>query len=316
MKNKESKHLNTPLPENIILKDYTITKKISSGAFSFVYMGVNNITKEVVAIKEYMPNSMRLRNKGVDVFLKNLKEEALFTKGLSNFFNEMALISHIKHNNIINITDYFEMNGTAYIVMPYENGMPLSSYLSEQAKKNQVFTEHTILTIFIALLEALKVLHENNILHLDLKPNNIWFRKNKEILLLDFGISIEKNTLREHHFRTKGYGAIEQYESYYDVLNLGAWTDYYGIGATMYSMLTFNIPEESVKLHKQNKQLNVYEDCATMYHYKILEAVNILCQTDFKMRQKINIDKLILELKNIVPFFYEKEMLEETIIKD
>ena len=70
----KKKFNNIPLEDNIIIKDYTINKRISSGGFSFVYLAKNNITNETVAIKEYMPNSMTIRDKGTEVYFKNKKD--------------------------------------------------------------------------------------------------------------------------------------------------------------------------------------------------------------------------------------------------
>ena len=150
------KFSNIPLPNNIILKDYTILKRISSGGFSFVYLGMNNYTKEIVAIKEYMPNSITIRNKGMDVYITNKKDKIRFELGLEQFFNEMSIISHINHHNIIQILDYFEANNTAYIVTPYEYGMPLDSYIQSLIRYNKRFTESKMLKIIIGILEAIR----------------------------------------------------------------------------------------------------------------------------------------------------------------
>jgi non-specific serine/threonine protein kinase len=311
------KHNNIPLNNNTVLKDYTIINRISSGGFSFVYMGKNNITHETVAIKEYMPNYLQVREKDTNVYFKSIEDRKTFTQGLNQFFEEMSVISHIKHRNIINIIDYFEMNNTAYIVTPYEYGMLLSSYISSLKYEQIRCAEQDVLKIFIGILEAVKALHENNILHLDLKTNNIWLKPNKEIIILDFGTSIETSKVRTQHFKTRGFAAPEQYKEYYKVLNLGGWTDYYGVGATMYNLLSLNLPTESIHLVKNpsiTHANNVYEECEGMYHYKILEIVHQLCQLNPDKRKKINIDTILLELKSIIPFNYSPKPLEELII--
>ena len=318
LKSITKKHKNLPLADNIVLKDYTIIKKISSGGFSFVYMAKNNITNQTVAIKEYMPNSMTIRDKeDMYVHFSDDKDRSKFLNGLNHFFEEMSVISHIKHNNIINIIDYFEMNNTAYIVTPYEFGMPLSSYVSMIKSNNATLTERDVLKIFIGILEAIEVLHENNILHLDLKPNNIWLRPNREILILDFGTAIEHNTVRDQHFFTPGYAAPEQYKNHYKVLNLGIWTDYYGVGTTLYNLLSLKLPKDAIQLIKKDdgSYNNIYQECNGMWHYKILEIVDELCQLNPDKRKKININKLILDLKGLIPFNYIQPSLEKMLIE-
>ena len=302
------KFSNIPLPNNIILKDYTILKRISSGGFSFVYLGMNNYTKEIVAIKEYMPNSITIRNKGMDVYITNKKDKIRFELGLEQFFNEMSIISHINHHNIIQILDYFEANNTAYIVTPYEYGMPLDSYIQSLIRYNKRFTESKMLKIIIGILEAIQELHNHNVLHLDLKPPNIWLRPNYEVLILDFGAALEKNKVRtKQHFFTNGFAAIEQYKEYHKPLDMGEWTDYYGIGATIFHMLTFKTPTDSVTLKENNSRLNIYEQHNGLVHYKILEIVNLLCHPDPAVRKKIDLGKVIEEVKHIVPFNYNPE---------
>lgn len=312
----KKKFNNIPLEDNIIIKDYTINKRISSGGFSFVYLAKNNITNETVAIKEYMPNSMTIRDKGTEVYFKNKKDKDKFTNGLNQFFDEMSIISHIKHNNIINIMDYFELNNTAYIVTPYEYGMPLSSYVSSLKKSEMRIKENDLLKIIIGMLEAIKELHDNNILHLDLKPNNIWLRPNKEILILDFGTSLEKNKVREQHFFTPGFAAPEQYKKYYKALSLGQWTDYYGLGATIFNILTTKIPTDSIKLKEGNEKNDIYKECNGLYHYKILEMVDRLCNINVDDRKRINIDNIIIEIKNIIPFNYVQDSIEFILLNE
>ena len=111
----------------------------------------------------------KLGKKTLMCIFKSIEDRKTFTQGLNQFFEEMSVISHIKHRNIINIIDYFEMNNTAYIVTPYEYGMPLSSYISSLKYEQIRCAEQDVLKIFIGILEAVKALHENNILHLDLK---------------------------------------------------------------------------------------------------------------------------------------------------
>lgn len=307
----EKKFKNIPLPNNYKIKDYTITRRISSGGFSFVYLAENNITKETVVIKEYMPNSISVREKGVETYIIDEKDYVKFQNGLKLFFKEMSIISRIKHKNIIDIIDYFEMNNTAYIVTPYEYGMPLINYISNLKKDKTFIEEEDLLQIIVGILEAIKVLHEHDILHLDLKPNNIWLRSNKEILILDFGTSLDKNQVRlDNRFYTIGYAAPEQYGAFYKPLDIGFWTDYYGIGATLYHLITQTNATDSLQLKQRNESISILEDTPIYYHYNILYLINDFINIDLKHRQKINIDEMILKMKNIIPFSFKPDSLD------
>lgn len=294
---------NIPLPENIILKDYTIIKRISSGGFSFVYLAKNNLTNEIVAIKEYMPNSNKIRTKGREVYIPDEKERYKFSLGLEQFFNEMSIISHIQHHNIINILDYFEMNNTAYIVTPYEYGIPLAIYINNMKKYQINITENELLKIMLGIMEAIEELHNNNILHLDLKPPNIWLRPNNEVLILDFGASLETHKVRtKQHFFTHGFAATEQYKQNTNPLDINVWTDYYGIGTTLYMLLTKDIPPKSIDLMEMEDNLDINKFCSGMYHYKILDTINQLCTVEVEKRKKMILSNMIKEIKNIIPF--------------
>lgn len=306
--------LNLPLPPLTQLKDYTIIKKISNGGFSFVYVAVNNITNETVAIKEFMPNSMKIRVDGKEVNVTDIKDKNKFDIGLKNFFQEMSVVAHIKHNNIIDVLDYFEENGTAYIVMPYEYGYPLSHYIGLLIKEKKQILEEDLIKISLGILEAIKEMHDNNILHLDIKPSNIWLRQNKEILIIDFGTSLEKTQVRVNQFfHSPGFAAPEQYKKYNLPLKIGYWTDYYGIGATIYNIITQRVPEDSTKLLNDKRQLDIFQMENGFHHYKILEIVNQLCQLDVEARKKVNIEKVIQEVKNIVPFNYVEKTIDSII---
>lgn len=296
------KVLNQPLPNHYVLKDYQINQLISVGGFSFVYSAIHLITQERIVIKEFMPRSMKVREKGIQIEIKNKQVLKNFEENKKYFFEEMSIISRIRHKNIINILDFFESNGTAYIVMPYEYGSTLNSHLSFMRNNRIKLSEPEIIQIMIEVLEAIHELHINNVLHLDLKPNNLWLRPTKEILILDFGASIDKKNIRQNNFfYTPRYAPPEQYrKEYNNPLDIGVWTDYYCIGTTFFYLLTLKSPpEESIKLQHS---LDIRKYCDGNLHYKIYEIINQLCQLEIKQRKLIHIPHFIQELKNIIPY--------------
>lgn len=295
--------INIELPNQTVVKDYTILRKLNSGGFSFVYMAKSNITGEIVAIKEYMPKRLKLREKGTVVYINNKDTKKIFDLNFTLFIKEMETISKIKHKNIVNIVDFFKANNTAYIVTPYEFGTPLINKVFYIKRNKTVFSEELLVKIFIGILEAIKELHDNGIFHLDLKPENIWLRPNNEIIILDFGTSLLKKDVRQGvSLLTQGYAAIEQHDRYNKPLKIDYWTDYYGIGATMFKLMTHDNPEPAINLVKNNKKNDIYSKSIINYHYKIMNAVDKLLDIKVSDRKLININEMINDLKNIKSF--------------
>lgn len=288
---------NNYLNRGLALNDYTIHRKISSGGFSIVYLGYHK-DGTAVAIKEYFPNHLHLRSKGSYVEFINMREKHKFQEGLKEFKKEMELVAQIKHPNVIEILNFFEMNGTAYIVMPYEYGMTLSKYISSTN-----LNESEIIEIMIGVLSAMDMLHENKIIHLDLKPGNIWLRPNKEALILDFGtarILNDSGTLNNSApMYTPGYAAPEQHKPYFKPENIGIWTDYYALGSTLYALVEKHSPPHSDELKSKNKSINLQKTRIGQVSRDLLKIIEELMQIEIEERKKINLKDIIEKLKKV-----------------
>lgn len=238
--NKPRRFDNSPLEvgEKLGRGRYTILKKISSGGYGMVYSAVSNLGK-VVAIKEFLPTALPCRSSGKLVTFDNANNEAYFNKILSVFFTEAEVAAGIQTNNIVNIVDMFQENNTAYLVMPLEIGESLLSMISRHFKLYQTrVPDETIRQIFIAITDAVKTLHEHGLLHLDIKPANIWIRPNNEVVLLDLGAcrSIQHYKDYPQPMKTTGYAAPEQHKPIANTI-LSTQTDIYAIAATMYACI-------------------------------------------------------------------------------
>lgn len=329
---------NVPLPKNTILNNYTIIKDIDAGGYSIVYYAKDNRTGKYVAIKEFLPQHLNLReqNSGTELFVKNHEEQRLY-KVLYNFFlEEIAMVNKINHPNVIKCIDYFFTNNTAYLVMPYEIGEPLFVYMNNIYKIKQQMSEEEILHIAVGLLSAAQEMHRNKIIHLDLKPNNIWLRPNKDVVVLDFGTAMEYNAKRRMMLHTGGFSPIELYANTIldekrmpkDRLNMfleakarinasnnnivGYWTDYYAIGATIYNMLTLSLPPLSYELYVQGKQIDA-SHLSGFSHPKLIHTIKQLCQHEIEARKKIDLKDLINSLKNAIPYQHNKKTIGELI---
>lgn len=300
---------NITLAKGFQLGDYKIIKKISSGGFSIVYLG-HTSEGSPVAIKEFFPSSLHLRTKGSAIDFINMREKHKFNEGLKAFRLEMELVTRLKHRNIIEITNYFETNGTAYIVMPYEYGMTLSKYISS----NLDISESDILYISKGVFSAINMLHENNIIHLDLKPGNIWIRPNKDALILDFGTARDTDDEEKKKtppMFTPGYAAPEQHKQYFKPEHIGFWTDLYGLGTTMYALIEKTAPLPADELMKQNIKKNLFDYYYGKYSKETLEIISELMQLEIKKRKQIDLNAIIKKIDKIKPIPYEGPMVDD-----
>ncbi|MGL4997361.1 MAG: serine/threonine protein kinase, partial [Deefgea sp.] len=226
---------NQPLARGYQLQNYTVAKLLSAGGFSIVYLA-HDEHDYPVAIKEYLPNSLALRKEGVAVQAVSEEHIALFRHGLKCFFEEGKTLARIQHPNIVRVLNFFRANDTVYMVMEYERGRTLQKEIQINHEREGV-DEKLIRSVFYNLLNGLREVHLNKLLHLDIKPANIYIRKDGSPVLLDFGSA--RQSLTTEHSRltpmyTPGFAAPEQYRK---KEQLGPWTDIYGIGASMFACI-------------------------------------------------------------------------------
>ncbi|SEH08995.1 protein kinase domain-containing protein [Candidatus Venteria ishoeyi] len=233
------------LPPGYQLEDYQIIKILGGGGFGITYLAEDvNLTTQF-AIKEYFPNEFAVRESGHTVHPQSAKSAEFFDWGLVRFIEEAQTLGKFKHRNIVRVARFFRANNTAYIVMDYEEGETLSSML---AASGETATEEEIQTIIMPLLTGLEVVHDAGYYHRDIKPGNIYLRKNSyEPVLIDFGaaryaLGSQSRTITS--IVTPGYAALEQYGS---KTSQGAYTDIYGLGAVLYRLISGHIPIEAAE---------------------------------------------------------------------
>ncbi len=224
---------NQPLPEGYQLKNYTIEKVLSSGGFSIVYLATDE-NNTPFAIKEYLPASLVVRADGANVAINADENLSVFRHGLKCFFEEGRSLALISHPNIIRVENFFRANETVYMVMQYVRGRTLQFHIQRHRHE---FSEAFIRRMFTHLLNGLREVHANKLLHLDIKPANIYITMEGKPVLLDFGAARQALTADAPKLRpmyTAGYAATEQYLNHDQ---MGPWTDIYAIGATMYNCI-------------------------------------------------------------------------------
>lgn len=229
------------LASGTFVRDYAIHEVLGHGGFGIVYKARHRELGHFVAIKEYLPAELALRE-GTVVRPRSADCEASFNDGLRRFLEEAkALIAFQDHPNVVACRDFFRGNGTAYFVMEYVDGLPLSQLLQRREAEGRPFTERDLLAIAVPLAEGLAHVHGAGVLHRDVKPANILIRRaDDRPVLIDFGAAKQTVAGRTKSFApyTEGYAALEQVADG----RLGPWTDVYGFGAVLWRMVAGGSP--------------------------------------------------------------------------
>ena len=216
---------------------YRLGKVLGAGGFGITYLARDTQLGRLVAVKEYFPGSLASRPNGnFEVMVNSSDDEAPFLRGLKRFFSEGKHLARFTHPNIVCVHDVIEANGTAYLVMQYHDGMTLKAHLANVGRLPCADALHFIQFV----LDALKAVHRENLVHRDVKPDNIYITAAGRVMLLDFGgakqLVTEGDQTTGDAMFAHGYAAPEQY--FADRDQIKASTDVYGTAATLYHMLT------------------------------------------------------------------------------
>jgi len=223
-----------------------------------VYLATDLKTDNEVVVKEYMPVKLARRESDFSVHARDFSTEKLYKLGRKLFFQEASILAAIDHPNIVKVLDFEQSNNTIYSILSYERGMSLHSYLRRLKKP---MSEKRLKAIFIALLDALSLVHAQGLLHLDIKPGNIYLRDKKGPLLLDFGAVhkiLQSAPQRLFPVVTHGFSPPEQ-----SIKNatMGPASDLYAIGASMRACIEGH-PPISAKDRRKGEEL---KPCAELY---------------------------------------------------
>lgn len=283
--------------------DYRIERVLGQGSFGITYVANVRLkgrlgaieSAAMVAIKEFFLRDVSSRN-GLRVF--SVSDSTLCSDYRRDFLREAQNLSRLDNDHIVKVLETIEENDTVYYVMEYLSGGNLDQHILSHGK----LSCREALDIAIQIGEALKCMHAQHMLHLDLKPLNVMRGEDGHIVLIDFGLSkcFGADGQPESSTRigqgTTGYAPIEQH-SFNKADGFMPTLDIYALGATLFKMLTGSVPPEaSVVL---NEGLPVDELSSAGVPPAIIALVERAMQPLRRMRHQ-TVDEFIDETQRLL----------------
>ena len=286
--------VNQPLPSGYVLNGYRIDKPLSSGGFSIVYLARDE-AGTLFAIKEYLPSSLALRSEGTEVAIVDEENLSTFRHGLKCFFEEGRSLALISHPNVVRVENFFRANETVYMVMQYVRGRTLQFHIQ---RNRHEFTETFIRRLFINLMNGLREVHAQKLLHLDIKPANIYLAMDGRPVLLDFGaarITLSDEPMKLKPMYTAGFAAPEQYT--FNPVELGPWSDIYSVGATMYTCIGGTPPHSADSRLKKDHLIPLRTLARLSYSNELYDIIDKCLKLDHLDRPQtaFELQKLLME---------------------
>ncbi|EIC21160.1 protein kinase domain-containing protein [Thiorhodovibrio frisius] len=239
------------LPHHRLLNGQFLVGRVLGrpGGFGITYLAWDQQLHTRVAIKEYLPRDLAGRDMDKSTIAAHSVEDAeLFRYGLDQFLREARTLAQLDHPNIVRVRQFFEANGTAYLVMDYYDGVSLAEYLDQQGGK---LPEQAAVQLMLPILDGLRAVHAKGFLHRDVKPQNIYLAKTDtggtRPILLDFGAARQAMGERSRSLSvvvSAGYAPFEQYQR---KGQQGPWTDIYSAAAVLYKAVTGVEPPEATE---------------------------------------------------------------------
>jgi serine/threonine protein kinase len=261
------------LPAGTRIAEFEITRIIGIGGFGIVYLARDDSLGRDVALKEYMPSSLALRNDGITVTPRSGRNAEAFSAGLKSFINEARMLALFDHPSLVKVYRFWEANGTAYMVMPYYEGQTLKKALSDMQTRP---TEAWLRQLLAPLLDALEIIHSKHCFHRDIAPDNIFLLPNGQPVLLDFGAArqvIGDMVSSLTVILKPGFAPIEQYAGDPNMPQ-GAWTDIYALGAVLHFAITGAAPVVAVGRLIRDTYVPLEQTCRGRYSESLLKAID------------------------------------------
>ncbi|MGK9172940.1 protein kinase [Yokenella regensburgei] len=243
--NDNNRTVPNALPPGYRFNEFEIKEVIGGGGFGIVYRAWDHQLERTIAIKEFMPSSLAVRNDDMTLVLRSDRFSKAFSAGLNSFIQEARLLARFNHPNLLHVLRFWVQNDTAYMGTVFYSGTTLSRL---REKSPHVVDEAWIRRMLPMLLGAIKTIHDEGYLHRDISLDNIQIQDNGLPVLLDFGsarrsigsVSDETETMLR-----PGFAPIEQYTDDNES-EQGPWTDIYALGAVLHTLIVGSPPPVSV----------------------------------------------------------------------
>jgi serine/threonine protein kinase len=284
------------LAPGFVLREFEIERVIGEGGFSVVYLAIDRQLVRRIAIKEYMPSALAVRVADLSIAPKSERVRDTFEAGLRSFVNEARLLAQFDHPALVKVYRFWEERGTAYMVMPYYNGITLSQWRRQHGPADEPWLRR----LLYLLLDALQQLHGQNCYHRDIAPDNILLLPGDHPVLLDLGAArqiIGDMTQALTVILKPGYAPVEQYAAVAS-MKQGAWTDLYALAAVLYFVIAGRAPPPAVARMVNDDMPPAREVGAGRYSDALLGAIDAaLCVLPEKRPQSIDAFRVLLGLE-------------------
>ncbi|RWR03462.1 nuclease PIN [[Pantoea] beijingensis] len=271
--NENQKNVPNALPAGYRFNEFEIKEVIGGGGFGIVYRAWDHLLERSIAIKEYMPVSLAMRNDDLSLTLRGERHHKIFTAGLNSFIHEARLLARFNHPGLLHVLRFWEENGTAYMGTLYYSGITLKEW---QQNSPERINEAWIRRLLPPLFSAINTIHLAGYLHRDISLDNIQIQDNQLPVLLDFGSARKEigNLSDETEIMLKpGFAPIEQYNEGCDS-EQGPWTDIYALGAVLHALVTGAPPPISVVRCIEDNYQPLVERCPDGYSLPLLHAID------------------------------------------
>ncbi|HVZ04758.1 protein kinase domain-containing protein [Hyphomicrobium sp.] len=253
--------------------DYKIVRVLGAGGFGVTYLAEEPELSRLVSIKEYFPSDFASRLQNLEATPRSEGCRSDYDWGLDRFVDEAQTLAKFNHSNIVKVHRVFRANNTAYMVLHFEEGQSLKSWLKNLGRAPR---QKELDAIVGPLLDALEVIHNADFLHRDIAPDNIIIRNSGDPVLIDFGaarsdIAAHSKTKTVSALVKPGYSPYEQYAE--TSRQQGPWTDIYAFAATLYHAVTGKRPPDSPSRMLKDEMVPVREAALGGYRSTFLDAV-------------------------------------------
>lgn len=270
-----------PLASGSKLLEYEVRTILGMGGFGITYLCRDRNLDNLCVVKEFAPRGLVARDENGDLQPASPVLAARFLEGKKNFLTEARRLGKFNHPNIVRVTRFFEAHATAYFAMSFETGLTLRDLIKS---RDTTFTDEEVAGIAEPLCYGVLELHKADLIHRDIKPDNIIIRPDGAPVLIDLGAAVQIQSdaeIKHPVIATPAYAPLEQLTPNG---KLGPWTDIYALGATLYELISGKTPISSVSRSRGEELLPATEVGRGRLSDRLLNLIDSAMSLDYLER--------------------------------